>query len=165
MTITRLLYPSANEIGKLSKAQLAIKIARHSSCSQCEECTGLRPPPDVEVALDEPQPDTSLNDLTQYGSEDEESMDDYLQECACGHHATAHGADEATLGRTEFLRRARVAIRLDEFLEDDSKLLDFDYTNESIIGLLPQMTLPEDPESPDIEDILSPGRSRAEPSP
>ncbi|TFK54113.1 hypothetical protein OE88DRAFT_1625098 [Heliocybe sulcata] len=159
MTSKRLLYPSANEIGKLSKPQLAIKIARHSSCSLCDECSGLRPPPDIEVALDEPQPDTSLNDLTQYGSEDEESMDDYLQDCACGHHVNAHGADESSLGRTEFLRRARVAIRLDEFLEDESQLLDFDYTNESIVGLRPQMTLPEDRGSPDIEDILSPGMS------
>lgn len=155
MASTKLLYPSANEIGKLSKPQLAIKIARHSNCSECDACSGLRPPPDVEVALDEPQPDTSLVELSQYGSEDEESMDDYLQECGCGHHVTAHGADEATLGRTEFLRRARVAIRMDEFLEDEDKLLDFGYSNETVDSLRNQMTTFEHRKSPDDSDMSS----------
>ncbi|KAJ6500056.1 hypothetical protein C8R47DRAFT_971212 [Mycena vitilis] len=53
-----------------------------------------------------------------------------------------HGANQPQLGRDEFLRRGRVAIRLDELLQDMDKLLDFGYVDEDILSLRQQMKLP-----------------------
>ncbi|KAJ7496124.1 hypothetical protein B0H11DRAFT_1716448 [Mycena galericulata] len=53
-----------------------------------------------------------------------------------------HGANQPLLGRDEFLRRGRVAIRLDELLQDVDKLLDFSYVDEDILSLRNQMKLP-----------------------
>jgi len=62
--------------------------------------------------------ETGLGDLGQYGSDDEdEEVSSYLEICACGHNVRQHNADEAELGKAEFTRRGRVAIRLDEFLQ------------------------------------------------
>ncbi|KAJ7703031.1 hypothetical protein B0H17DRAFT_1157163 [Mycena rosella] len=53
-----------------------------------------------------------------------------------------HGANQPQLGRDEFLRRGRVAIRLDELLQDVNKLLDFSYVDQDILSLRNQMRLP-----------------------
>ncbi|KAJ7072172.1 hypothetical protein C8F01DRAFT_1205804 [Mycena amicta] len=50
-----------------------------------------------------------------------------------------HGANQPQLGRDEFMRKARVAVRLDELLSDESKLLDFFYVDGDIISLRKQM--------------------------
>lgn len=113
----KLLYPISEQVSKLSDSQLALKIARHSPCSICDTCIGLRPPVDVEVLLDEAKAETSLGNLEQYGSDDDDSASEYLRDCVCGHEATDHGADVSEIGTDEFKRRGRVAFRLDEILQ------------------------------------------------
>ncbi|KAF9469944.1 hypothetical protein BDZ94DRAFT_1137357, partial [Collybia nuda] len=132
-------YPAANQQNRLNDSQLALKIARHSPCSTCNTCTGLCPAPNVDVVLDEIQTESSLGDLGQYGSDDEDTAIPYLQICSCGHDALQHGADESDIGPSEFARRSRVAIRLDELLQDVGKLLDFGYIDEDITSLRRQM--------------------------
>jgi hypothetical protein len=41
----------------------------------------------------------------------------YLDVCYCGHGVRSHGADESVLGKQEYARRGRVAVRLDEILQ------------------------------------------------
>lgn len=114
LTTMKVLYPASHDIPKLSEELLAVKIARHSSCSSCTSCSGLRPPPDVEVALDsETQPGSSPPGSQEHGS----ISGTYLQLCSCAHDVTAHGADLSLVGAEEFARRGRVAVRLDELLE------------------------------------------------
>lgn len=111
----KVAYPSSHSYDKLDPPLISLKIARHSPCTLCNDCPGLHPPPKVDVVDD--QNDSSLADLIdQYGSDDEE-VSSYLEICACGHGVKEHNADEAELGRAEFARRGRVAIRLDELLQ------------------------------------------------
>ncbi|KAH9485109.1 Histone acetyltransferase gcn5 [Psilocybe cubensis] len=132
-------YPSCHSFEKLDTSLLALKIARHSPCSRCIKCPGLHPPPGIDVVVDG-QSDSSLGDLGQYGSDDEdEPPSSYLSSCACGHGVKEHNADEKELGRVEFNRKARVAIRLDELLQDSGRLPDFDYTDDDISSLRKQM--------------------------
>jgi len=99
----RVLYPAEDDIPSLSEEQLSLKIARHSPCSLCL-CSGLRPPVGVEVSPD----DSLLSDQMELA---------YLSECQCGHNVPSHGADVAVLGRPEYQRRGRVAVRIDELLQ------------------------------------------------
>ncbi|KAI0684806.1 hypothetical protein BC835DRAFT_1292092 [Cytidiella melzeri] len=129
------LYPTSHEVPKLSESALALKIARHSPCSICtaEICPGIRLPPVVQLVLD--------------SDEGYDGTQSYLSSCGCGHDAIDHGADRSEIGSAEFSRRGRVAVRLDELLQDADRLLDFDYTNEDIESLRRQMTLPGTPSS------------------
>ena len=117
----KLLYPASEKLSDLSDTQLALKIARHSTCSSCSAaCVGLRPPRDVRVALDDSNSDSLMADLDSYGSDDEDEDDSssgYLSTCICGHGVMEHGADASSLGDIEFKRRGRVAVRLDELLK------------------------------------------------
>ena len=99
------LYPTSHEIPTLSESALALKIARHSPCSICtaEICPNLRPPPIVQLVPD--------------SEDDYDGSESYLSSCACGHDATDHGADIDEIGKREFARRGRVAVRLDELLQ------------------------------------------------
>lgn len=99
----RVLYPAEDDIPSLSEEQLSLKIARHSPCSLCP-CSGLRPPAGVEVSPD----DSLLSDQMELA---------YLSECQCGHDVPLHRADAAILGRPEYQRRGRVAVRIDELLQ------------------------------------------------
>lgn len=110
-------YPAANQLSKLTHPLLSIKVARHSPCASCDACTGLRPPPGVEVIFDDFANQTSIGDLGQYGSDDDDASAPYLDTCACSHTVNEHGADELEVGPEEFARRSRVAIRLDELLQ------------------------------------------------
>ena len=114
-SVMKVAYPSAHVIEQLDPPLIALKIARHSPCSLCPDCTGLRPPPRVDVVDD--RNDSSLADfIDQYGSDDEE-VSSYLETCACGHGVKEHNADEVAMGHSEFARRGRVAVRLDELLQ------------------------------------------------
>ncbi|KAF9222716.1 hypothetical protein BS17DRAFT_735616 [Gyrodon lividus] len=112
----KLSYPSTTDT-PFTDAALTLKIARHTPCSACDTCSGLRPPPGSEVVLgDDDGHKSSLGDLNQYGS-DEEDEPAYLDNCICGHDVGDHGANEAVIGREEFSRRGRLAVRLDEVLQ------------------------------------------------
>ncbi|KAH9910578.1 hypothetical protein B0H21DRAFT_704962 [Amylocystis lapponica] len=137
----KVLYPASHDIPQLPDAFLAVKIARHSRCTGCSSCPGLRPPPDVQVVLDSTHQSSSLSGLNVYGSDDDDGSASYLESCVCGHGVTDHGANESLIGRDEFARRGRVAVRLDELLEEADKLLDFDYSDEDTDSLRQQMQL------------------------
>jgi len=111
----KLSYPSSSD-ASLSDFTLSLKIARHSPCIACDSCPGLRPPVGVEVVPDDDTQQKSLLDLTQYGS-DEEDSSAYLETCICGHDVADHSGRVSALGREEFSRRARLATRLDELLQ------------------------------------------------
>lgn len=119
----KVAYPHSQLFERLDSLLLSIKIARHSPCSQCQTCSGIHPPPKVDVVLDNHN-DSSLGDLGQYGSDDDdEEVSSYLELCACGHDVKTHNADEEVLGPSEFARRGRVAVRLDELLQVSSRTL------------------------------------------
>ncbi|KAJ6625467.1 hypothetical protein B0H10DRAFT_2161738 [Mycena sp. CBHHK59/15] len=126
-------YPASNEPQALTDDLLALKIARHSPCSSYHTW---------EVVLDDRSAEQSLVELDQYGSDDEDGQPNYLRSCACSHGVYAHGAYQAELGREEFLRRGRAAVRLDQLLQDTTNLLDFSYTDDDIESLRKQMKLP-----------------------
>jgi hypothetical protein len=112
------LYPASHDIPKLNESVLALKIARHSHCSTCNSCSGLRPSPGVTVELDDADElDNELGELAGYGEDDVIRANDYLHSCKCGHSVTNHGADKAIIGQDEFNRRGRTAVRLDEILQ------------------------------------------------
>ena len=114
------LYPASNDMSELNTTALSLKIARHSHCSGCPPgfCSGLRPPPSFRVISDtEAQLEAQLAALTEYGFEEEEEPSGYLVVCTCSHGLMDHGADESIIGRDEFIRRGRVAIRCDELLQ------------------------------------------------
>ena len=113
----KLLYPASHDIPRLNDPHLALKIARHSPCSECDTCKGLKPPLDVEVILDTAKSGSSLGSLEQYGSDDDDTVTSYLEICACGHSVLEHGADVSEIGTDEFRRRGRVAVRIDELLQ------------------------------------------------
>ncbi|KAF7315512.1 Histone GCN5 superfamily [Mycena indigotica] len=136
------LYPASHDLDSLSDQQLSLKIARHCTCSSCG-CFGLHPDSGWNVVLDsddlDNNSDQSLPDLDQYASDDEDGPPSYLEMCACGHDMYDHGADQPQLGRDEFVRKARVAIRADEILQDVNKLLDFTYVDGDVLSLRKQM--------------------------
>lgn len=114
--VMKVAYPHAHLIERLDTPLLALKIARHSPCTKCSDCPGIHPPRGVDVVPDG-HSDSSLGDLGQYGSDDDDEVaSSYLERCACGHIVEDHNADDKILGRSEFDRRARVAVRLDELL-------------------------------------------------
>ncbi|PIL36145.1 hypothetical protein GSI_01805 [Ganoderma sinense ZZ0214-1] len=137
----KVLYPASHDIPSLPDSHLSLKISRHSRCSACSTCLGLHPPPGWRVFSD--ASDGSDSD------DDGEPPSKYLDRCECGHGVLHHGADMSSIGHEEFARRGRVAVRLDELLEDSGRLLDFDYSDEDIDSLRKQMVLPgQDPPSP-----------------
>ncbi|KAI0775673.1 hypothetical protein BD413DRAFT_602875 [Trametes elegans] len=141
----KVLYPQSHDIPRLPNSHLSLKIARHSRCSLCSTCTGLHPPPGWRVFSDSTDGDESDDD-------DEPPPTRYLDRCECGHGVSAHGADSG-LDRDEFVRRARVAVRLDELLEDSGRLLDFDYSDKDIDSLRKQLQ-PLEPQSPASSILL-----------
>jgi hypothetical protein len=113
----RVLYPASNTLNALSDDLVALKIARHTPCSLCLDCSGLHPASDVELVREGQPPENSLTDLDQYGSDEEENGVTYLSQCACGHRPQQHGADEEELDKEEYMRRANLALRIEQHLE------------------------------------------------
>ncbi|UZJ56427.1 hypothetical protein CBS101457_005747 [Exobasidium rhododendri] len=142
-------YPSGvKEVSQLDAAKQRLLIARHSACQgpslatngvngkdeelstpepECN-CSGFRPPNGVKVKLISLRNSTNV-DSSQFG----------WDPCRCGHGLKSHGLlmDDR---EEETLRRAKVALRIDELLEDDNKLLDFDSISESTQSLQKQLT-------------------------
>lgn len=52
--------------------------------------------------------------LTEDVFDDPEFSATYIEICACGHSVPQHNADISVLGADEFIRRSRVAERMDE---------------------------------------------------
>ena len=113
----RALYPASNTFDALSDDLIALKIARHTRCDLCDDCPGLHPGPHVHIHRDGQPPENSLTDLAQYGSDEEDNGVSYLRLCGCGHSPRQHGANAAALGEEEYTRRARLALRIDQYLE------------------------------------------------
>ena len=113
----RILYPASNTPHALSDHLIALKIARHTPCSLCLQCSGLHPADDLEIVRDDHPPENSLTDLDQYGSDEEENGVTYLSQCACGHDPQQHGADSEELDKEEYMRRANLALRIEQHLE------------------------------------------------
>ncbi|KXN91016.1 hypothetical protein AN958_03083 [Leucoagaricus sp. SymC.cos] len=160
------LYPASNILDNLTSTQRALKIARHFPCSLCNNtCSGLQPSLGIKPVLDE-SPFQGLFGLGDYGSDDDDEANgplSYLEFCQCGHDVKYHGANEAELGSNEFTRRARVAIRLDELIQDEGDLLDFECTNEDIESLRKQMTLWQPTGASQVNSTSSP-ETRSQPS-
>ena len=95
-------YPACHDLSLLSDEALAVKIARHSTCSLCD-CTGLKPAPEVKVVLK-----TGFDPLAT-------DFSLLLNTCFCTHGVEDHG-NPVNLDHDEQIRRAKVAIRLDELL-------------------------------------------------
>lgn len=98
------LYPNSHDITSLSGEALSLKIARHSHCSECEDCHGLAPKRSINVVLD-----------SEWAGEASRSVG-YIRTCRCGHNVGDHASLEH-ISEEEISRRGRVAIRLDELLE------------------------------------------------
>lgn len=110
--MVKVAYPVANTREDLkSSLLLSLKIARHAPCTLCP-CTGLHPPPDVTVVSDNRDLYEEADDF-----DDDEPVQSYLDHCECGHDVVAHNANEAELGKAEWVRRSNVGIRIDEILQ------------------------------------------------
>lgn len=99
------LYPTSHDFHSLNEESLALKIARHSHCSRCDDCFGLVPDENVTVILDTAALDNNTSEPA-----------GYITSCRCGHSVRDHAVLEHT-SPEEYVRRGRVAIRLDELLD------------------------------------------------
>ncbi|KAJ4483243.1 hypothetical protein J3R30DRAFT_3447167 [Lentinula aciculospora] len=136
-------YPASSSIDALTPQQISLKIARHCPCTACGNCKGLHPSIGVHVVLDDGSGESILGELGQYGSDDDEDrplIPPYLDICACGHGVAEHGANELQSGTEEYRRRASYAIRIDENIQDEGKLLDFAYSDPDVESLRKRMT-------------------------
>lgn len=135
-------YPSGvKEIDQLTISQQKFKIARHSHCQGTSssssraqsldcDCQGLRPPNGLKVKT------LGINTSTA-GNLDENHWG--WTTCKCGHSLESHGLLDENEGEDEFIRRAKVAVRMDEILEDHHKLIDFGYDDEDLSSLRKQL--------------------------
>lgn len=124
--MSKVLYPASNDLLNHPDAA-SIKISRNCHCVVCENCSGLRPGPNVKLVRDDDSSEREtalINDLVGYGSDDEDGASgsgdgelSYISACRCGHGVKEHGADESVLGEEEFARRSALAVRIDEHLE------------------------------------------------
>ncbi len=141
-----LLYPSgAKSLHRLTPFQRLIKIARHTpsssasagTSSDVRSCAGFKPS-EYEEVVEDPVSRSSRHETR--------AVDDGKLKAAwgavacdtCGRsieeHAALSDADDE-----EATRRGKVAVRLDELLEDKHKLLDFEYVDADIESLRKQM--------------------------
>ncbi|SNX84739.1 Histone acetyltransferase [Melanopsichium pennsylvanicum] len=141
-----LLYPSgARSLLRLSPFQRLIKVARHTPSiatssgpnSSSQTCLGFKPS-EYEEVIEDPVSRGSRNDTRHV---DDSKLSAEWRSVACDicsrtveEHAALSDADDE-----EATRRAKVAVRLDELLEDKGKLLDFDYVDGDIESLRKQM--------------------------
>ncbi|KAG9127816.1 histone acetyltransferase [Ceratobasidium sp. 392] len=155
------LYPPASQPGGFSFEERSVKIARHSNCSGCE-CQGWHPPEgcvvviangssEAQAALDEAEELAGQGaDITEYG---------FWRMCACGDEIEDHG-NVQDIPPEEIERRARVAIRIDEILEDKGLLPDFlaSLSDPDVLSLRKQM-VPFDESNSRGSEVMSPPSS------
>ncbi|PWN21625.1 Bromodomain-domain-containing protein [Microstroma glucosiphilum] len=133
-----LYYPSnASVPSDLTHSEALLKVARHSRCSAFDGdcvCTGLRPSPDVDVEA------RSVKGGKNDEAREKECASQWKKCGVCGHGIAMHGRlEDSEADDEERTRRIKVAIRLDELLEDGKKLLDFAYTDEDQASLKKQL--------------------------
>lgn len=140
-----LLYPSgARSLHRLSPFQRLIKVARHTPSSavggtetSSQSCLGFRPS-EYEEVVEDPVSRGSRHDSRHVDDDKLKAAWRAVSCDTCGRsveeHAALSDADDE-----EATRRAKVAVRLDELLEDKGKLLDFDYVDSDIESLRKQM--------------------------
>lgn len=137
-----LLYPSGvRSVFKLSPYQRLIKIARHTPSSSADPdssaCLGFKPS-EYEEIVEDPISRSSRHDPRNVDDDKLRSEWSAVPCDNCGRNIEEHAA----LGDAddeEAVRRAKVAVRLDELLEDKGKLLEFDYVDTDIESLRKQM--------------------------
>ncbi|CAE6455549.1 unnamed protein product [Rhizoctonia solani] len=121
------------------------EVAKGSSTSQSCAVVINNGSAEAQAALDEAE--ESL-EVTEEG---------YWRMCACGDGIEDHG-NGADLGQDEIQRRARVAIRIDEILEDKGLLSDFlaPFSDPDVLSLRKQMAPFDETQSRNSEDISPP---------
>lgn len=126
------LYPApTDDISTLSNPARSIKVARHTHCSACN-CQGLHPPDHIPVVLDDAE---DYQEAVEQADQAEAPTDEgFWMLCECGHGWDEHGAG-MDVPRLEMVRRTKVAMRIDELLDDAGKLSEFDYEDEDVESL------------------------------
>ncbi|KAF8739651.1 MFS general substrate transporter, partial [Rhizoctonia solani] len=149
------LYPPASQPGDFTFDARSIKIARHSNCSECD-CTGFHPPEGCAVVINNGSAEAQAA-LDEAEESLEVTEEGYWRMCACGDGIEDHG-NGADLGQDEIQRRARVAIRIDEILEDKGLLSDFlaPFSDPDVLSLRKQMAPFDETQSRNSEDISPP---------
>lgn len=136
-------YPSnAAELGELSLVQQKLKLARHSACGVSHysstssrhhdppcDCSGYKPAEGVKVKALPVRKSGSSHQDGQIG----------WPTCRCGHDQESHGLLGLDVDSDEFKRRVKVALRMDELLEDSNNLLSFDHDDEDLASLRKQL--------------------------
>ncbi|CAE6446458.1 unnamed protein product [Rhizoctonia solani] len=147
------LYPPAT--GDFTFDARSIKIARHSRCLECE-CTGFHPPEGCAVVINNGSVEAQAA-LDEAEESMEVTEEGYWRMCACGDGIEDHG-NGADVGPEEIQRRARVAIRIDEILEDKGLLADFTapFSDPDVLSLRKQMKPFDETQSHNSEDISPP---------
>ncbi|KAJ1304322.1 hypothetical protein OPQ81_005482 [Rhizoctonia solani] len=147
------LYPPAT--GDFTFDARSIKIARHSNCSECE-CTGFHPPEGCAVVINNGSAEAQAA-LDEAEESTEVTEEGYWRMCACGDGIEDHG-NGVDVGPEEIQRRARVAIRIDEILEDKGLLADFaaPFSDPDVLSLRKQMVPFDETQSRNSEDISPP---------
>ncbi|CAE6445753.1 unnamed protein product [Rhizoctonia solani] len=149
------LYPPASQPGDFTFDARSIKIARHSNCSECD-CTGFHPPEGCAVVINNGSVEAQAA-LDEAEESMEVTEEGYWRMCACGDGIEDHG-NGGDLGQEEIQRRARVAIRIDEILEDKGLLADFlaPFSDPDVLSLRKQMVPFDETQSRNSEDISPP---------
>ncbi|KAJ1024625.1 hypothetical protein NDA13_004553 [Ustilago tritici] len=137
-----LLYPSGVRSAlKLSPFQRVIKIARHTPSSSADPdsstCLGFKPSEHEEI-VEDPVSRSSRHDPCNVDDDTLEGEWSAVPCDNCGRNIEEHAA-LTDANDEEAIRRAKVAVRLDELLEDKGKLLDFSYADTDIESLRKQM--------------------------
>ncbi|KAF8608588.1 Bromodomain-containing protein [Ceratobasidium sp. AG-I] len=149
------LYPLSVQPGGFSFDARSVKIARHSNCSQCD-CPGWHPPEGCAVVIANGSVEAQLA-LDEAEESTEVTEEGFWRMCACGDGIEDHG-NGADVGPDEIERRARVAIRIDEILDDKGMLSDFisPLTDADVLSLRKQMVPFDESNSRNSEDISPP---------
>ncbi|KAG9031779.1 histone acetyltransferase [Tulasnella sp. JGI-2019a] len=151
------LYPApTGDISLLSTPARSVKVARHTHCTSCN-CPGLHPPDHIPIILDDSE---DLQEALEQADQAEAPTDEgFWMLCDCGHGWDEHGAG-IDVPAIEMVRRTKVAIRIDEMLNDVGKLTDFDYSDEHVESLKKQMVLPMQSRNSSESDSVKIGISR-----